>query len=406
MSDLVPLERHRARVLAAVQQLPETRLPLAEALGCVLAQPVAAVTAIPGFDNSAMDGYAVRHEDVAEPGSVLRLVADVAAGSALDPRLRRGEAARIMTGAPVPSDADAIVPLEDTDLGIAIGRAAPSRITVLVPPRAGAHIRRAGEDAVAGTEIVPAGTVLGPLQLTAAASAGHPDLSVVRRAQVAVISTGSELVPPGTIPRRGEVVESNSVLLAAAVREAGAEVTAILTVDDDDDALRAALQAACLDADAVILSGGVSVGAFDVVKAVLSTTGTVDFTRIAMQPGKPQGFGTASDGTLLFCLPGNPVSVAVSFEMFVRPALKTAMGHRDIDRARVMRTAGTGWRTPAGRTQVMPAVADDEIVWPASAGGSGSHLVGSLAAANAFAVVPAAIDRIEPGDPVAVMLLT
>jgi molybdenum cofactor synthesis domain len=405
MSDLISIEQHRARVLEAVQRLPEELVPLADAYGLVLAQPVAARMPLPGFDNSAMDGYAVRRADVAAPATTVRIVADLPAGSALDPPLRPGEAARIMTGAPVPTDADAIVPLEDTELGVAIGADAPAVVTVLVPPRAGAHIRRVSEDAAVGTELVPAGTVLGPLQLSAAASAGHPTLTVVRAARVAVISTGSELVPPGTPPARGQVTESNSVLLGAAVREAGAVLTSTSTVADDEDALRTALAAACRDADAVILTGGVSVGAFDVVKAVLSRTGTVDFARVAMQPGKPQGFGTASDGTLLFCLPGNPVSVSVSFEMFVRPALKAAMGHDAIDRPRVTRSAATGWRTPAGRTQVMPAVVDDERVWPASAGGSGSHLVASLAAARAFAVVPAGVDRVDAGDPVTVMLL-
>jgi len=405
VSEMITIAQHRERILAAVHRLPEQVISLAGAQGRVLAQAVSTRWPIPGFDNSAMDGYAVRAADIPRGGTVLRIVADLPAGSSDDPALAPGEAARIMTGAAVPSDADAIVPLEDTDLGIAIGREPPKRITIVVPPKPGAHIRRAGDDAGSGATLLTVGTELGPLQLSAAASAGYADVIVTRQARVAVISTGSELVQHGVQPGRGQVPESNSVLLAAAARAAGAHVTAVANVPDDDDTLREAVTQACSDADAVILSGGASVGAFDVVKSVLGHGGAVEFAAVAMQPGKPQGFGTASDGTLLFCLPGNPVSVAVSFEMFVRPALRAAMGHEVLDRPRLTRTAATGWRTPSGRTQVMPVDFDGERVWPAGPGGSGSHLVGSLAAARAFAIVPSEVDRVDEGDGVTVMVL-
>ncbi|SEB88650.1 molybdopterin molybdotransferase [Paramicrobacterium humi] len=402
---MIPIQQHRDRILAAATELPTERVPLADALGLVLAEQVVSRFAVPLFDNSAMDGYAVRRADAAE-GARLRVVADVPAGSALDPALGAGEAARIMTGAPVPSDADAIVPLEATDLGTAISTAPPEWIIVTAEPKPGAHIRHAAEDSPAGTVTVEAGTKLGAWQLSAIASAGHDTVAVVRRPRVAVISTGSELVAPSATPGRGQIPESNSVLLGAALRDAGALVTHTLTVPDDEDELRRVLETATADSDAVVLSGGASVGAFDVVKAVLGPLASVDFDAVAMQPGKPQGFGTAASGALLFCLPGNPVSVAVSFEMFVRPALRAMAGHADIDRPLITRTAGASWTTPPNRTQVLPVVFNDQIAQPASAGGSGSHLVSSLADAEGFAIVPADIERVAEGDAVTVMVLS
>jgi len=400
----IPLEEHRGRVLAAVRVLPVERVPLARARGLVLAGDVTSRWPVPLFDSSAMDGYAVRRAD-AVVGARLRVVADVPAGSALDPRIGPGEAVRIMTGAPVPSDADAVVPLEQTDLGTAIGAEPPEHVTVTVEPRPGAHVRRAGEDTAAGAVVVAAGTALGPWQLSAVASAGHDEVEVHRAPRVAVVSTGSELVPPSAVPGRGQIPESNSVLLAAALEASGAVVTSVATVPDDDEALRRALAGAASSADVVVLSGGASVGAFDVVKNVLGSEPTVRFDNVAMQPGKPQGFGTLADGTLVFCLPGNPVSVAVSFEMFVRPALRAMAGSAQVDRPRVTRAAAASWRCPAGRTQVLPVVLDDRTVRPATSGGSGSHLVGSLAVAEALAVVPAATPRVDEGDHVTVMVL-
>ncbi|MCF8610382.1 molybdopterin molybdotransferase MoeA [Gordonia sp. HY285] len=403
MSSVITVDEHRARILAATTRTALVRLPLAEAVGRVLAEDVVSRWPVPLFDNSAMDGYAVRGVDATE-GAVLRVVADVPAGSALDPTIGAGEAARIMTGAPTPSDADAVVPLEHTDLGTVITADAPATITVTREPTAGAHIRRVGEDAPAGAVAVTAGTVLGPWQLSAIASAGHTRVTVHRAPRVAVVSTGSELIDPAGTPTRGQIPESNSVLLAAAVRSAGAEVVTVTTVADDESALIALL--VDLEADAVILSGGASVGAFDVVKSVLDGTGTIEFGPVAMQPGKPQGFGTDDAGRLVFALPGNPVGVAVSFEMFVRPALLTMAGRSDIERPRVTRAAATGWRCPVGRTQFLPAVIDADTVRPATAGGSGSHLVTSLALAHALAVVPADVDRVDEGDLVEVMVLS
>lgn len=407
------VEEQLADVLAAVRPLPAVRLPLTAATGATLREPVRAALDIPVFDNSAMDGFAVRFADVAhaspEDPAILRVVADLPAGTSDDPPLAPGEAARIMTGSPVPSDADAIVPFEDTEGGLADSL---RNTTVRRAPRAaGAFVRRAGDDLRAGDVVLEAGVVLGPLQIAAATAAGRTHAVVSARPRVGIVSTGSELAPAGTPLRRGQIPESNGVLLAGLVAAAGAEVVAQVVVDDEGEALRTAV-AALLAApvDAVVFSGGVSAGAFEVVRTELAAAMT--FTRVAMQPGKPQGFGTLPTPTgiaLLFGLPGNPVSAAVSFEVFVRPALLTMQGRRTVERARLTLPAGTSWRTPEGRRQYLPAVIDTSAptwtVHPATAGGSGSHLAGGLGLARALAVVAADIAEVREGDPVQVHLL-
>ena len=404
------VEEQRAIVLAEAAPLETVRLPLAAAAGATLAEPVRARVAIPVFDNSAMDGFAVRYDDVraatADAPVALRVVADLPAGTGDDPPLAPGHAARIMTGAPVPATADAIVPFEDTRHGLegALGDA----IVVRAPRAPGAHIRRRGEDLVEGDTVLEAGVVLTAFGLSAAAAAGVAEVTVHRRPRVLVVSTGAELAAPGGPLRRGQIPESNSVLLAGLAREAGAEVRAPATVDDDPESLRAAL-AAAQDVDVVLTSGGVSAGAYEVVKNVLG--GAIEFTKVAMQPGKPQGFGRLADGPLLFGLPGNPVSAAVSFEVFVRPALLRLQGRAALDRPQIQLPASTAWRTPPGRRQYLPAAIDrsDPSRWtvrPASAGGSGSHLAGGLGRAEALAVVAADVEAVAPGDPIDVLLLT
>ncbi|WRH17396.1 molybdopterin molybdenumtransferase MoeA [Microbacterium sp. JZ37] len=405
------VEEHLAAILAEVRALDPVEVPLAAAGGRVLAEALRAHVDIPVFDNSAMDGFAVRFDDVAdanlERAVTLRVVADLPAGDPADPALGAGEAIRIMTGAPVPTAADAIVPFEHTRDGLA---ASLGEIAVLrAPRRRGAHIRRRGEDLRAGDEVLPAGTVLTPHALGAAAAAGIGGaVRVHRRPRVVVLSTGSELVPAGEPLARGQIPESNSTLLAGLAAAAGAEIVRVAVSSDDEQAFAELLHAAH-DADAVITSGGVSAGAYEVVKNALA--GQVAFVKVAMQPGKPQAFGRLADGPLLFGLPGNPVSAAVSFEVFVRPALRAMQGIRDTARPVLRLPAAVGWRTPAGRRQYLPAIVDtsDPARWsvrPAAPGGSGSHLAGSLAAATAYAVVPAEVDAVAAGDPVDVMLLS
>lgn len=415
-----------AVVLGTVIALQPVRLALEAARGLVLAEDVLTVTDTPPFDNSAMDGYAVIRSDLlgASPQNPITLpvVADLAAGTAENPRLTPGQVARIMTGAPIPDGADAVVPIEDTDQGA-------DRVTIVQAPAAAAHVRRAGEDAHAGDRVLRADSVLWPTRIAAAASAGTSTVLVHPAPRVAVISTGSELVTPGSPTRRGQIPDSNSFLLAAAVAEAGGTAVRIGAVPDDDDTLRAVLADLADTVDVIVLSGGVSVGAYDVVKAVLKPLGTVYFGPVKMQPGKPQGFGRWPDtdgtpGPLIFALPGNPVSAFVSFEVFVRPALRRLLGQPDLHRRTVTATVAEGWSSPPGRAQYMPVVvthhphtdgtsadgtdsdsaANRTEVRPASRGGSGSHLVAGLAQANGLAIVAEDTTHVRGGDRITVML--
>lgn len=412
MSELRSVEQQRDDVLAHVVPLATENAPLARAVGRTLAEPLRAAVAIPVFDNSGMDGFAVRFADVAHANgdtpARLRVVADLPAGTELDPPLAPGEAARIMTGAPVPTAADTVVPFEHTRGGLddSLGEIQVQQ----APSRDGAHVRLRGEDAEIGDVLLDAGGRLGPLAVAAAAAAGVTELTVTRAPRVAVVSTGSELVPPGSELRRGQIPESNSELLAQLVADADAELVLRLTVSDDGDGpVRALERARAAGADAVVYTGGVSAGAYEPVKNTLGAW--MSFTRVAMQPGKPQGFGATDDGILLFGLPGNPVSAAVSFEVFVRPALLALQRREQLDRPRAVLPASVPWRTPAGRRQYLPVVIDrgDPARWtvrPANHGGSASHFAGGLARAEGYAIVPAEVERVAAGDPVTVMLVS
>jgi molybdopterin molybdotransferase len=399
------VEEHLADALTLVAPLAPVTLDLELVAGHVLARDVVAPAALPRWDNSAMDGYAVRAGDVASASGArpvaLRVLADLPAGTDATPEVTAGTAVRIMTGAPLPPGADAVVPVEVTDGGT-------EQVLVREPAAPGAHIRRAGEDVLTGDVVLRAGTLLGPTQIAAAASVGCGELWVHRRPVVAVLSTGSELVAPGTDLRRGQIPDSNSFLLAAAVAAAGCDVVRVGAVPDDATTLRAELHAQARRADLVVTSGGVSMGAYDVVKEVLIGEAGMRFVQVAMQPGKPQGLGLL-EGTPVFALPGNPVSAWVSFEVFVRPALLRLRGLTDLHRPVVTAVVADGWRTPPARQQYMPVVLLDESpdgapqVRRAVPGGSGSHLVAGLARAEALAVVPAEVEVVEPGDRVRVM---
>jgi molybdopterin molybdotransferase len=393
------VEEHQAVVAGLLRPLPVEEVPVTAAAGRVLARDVLALVALPGFDNSAMDGYAARAAEVgtaSEQAPVrLPVAADIPAGRTDVPVLEPGTVHRIMTGAPVPVGADVIVPVEGTD-------GATDVVTITGAPAVGTHLRHAGEDIAAGAVALPAGTALGPAQLGLAAAVGHATVPVRRRPRVLVLSTGSELVEPGRPLAPGQIYESNSVLLAAAVADAGGEPRTLHFVPDDVDQFLATVRAELATADLLITSGGVSAGAYEVVKDAFGALGTVEFVKVAMQPGGPQGAGTVDDVPVV-TLPGNPVSSFVSFEVFVRPALRRALGHAAPDRLRTSARLSEALRSPAGRQQFLRGRFDGGVV--AQVGGPGSHLVAHLARANCLVVVPEDVTELPAGAEVVVVLI-
>ncbi len=402
---LKSVDDHLADVLSVVSPLAPLELQLLDAHGCVLAEDVTTPVPLPPFDNSAMDGYAVRSADLRDANPLtpvtLPVVGDVAAGSVSAASIRPGMCMRIMTGALLPVGSDAVVPVEWTDGGLA-------SVTVTRAPAVGAHLRRAGEEVAAGDTVLAAGTPIGAAQLGLLASVGRDRVRVRPRPRVVVISTGSELAEVGTPLSEAQIFDSNSYALTAAAREAGAIPYRVGIVPDDPRLLLNILEDQLIRADVVVTSGGVSVGAYDVVKEVLARIGTVSFDRVAMQPGMPQGFGTLGpDSVPIFGLPGNPVSAFVSFEVFVRPALRRMLGAEPINRPQVSATLTAPLRAPAGKRAYARArlsMRDGaRVVTPV--GGAGSHLVVGLAAANALVVVPEEVTEVPAGETVRVLVL-
>jgi molybdopterin molybdotransferase len=437
---LLSVEEARAHVFGAIAgpTAPETAR-LSEARGRVAAAPATSSIALPPWDNSAMDGYAIRAADVATAtdGAPARLevIGEVRAGQAPDTTVRHGSAVRIATGAPVPPGADAVVPVEQTTpLGPDDAAAGPrgrdatgplpGGILVHAATPVGGSIRRAGSDLAAGTTVFPAGSVLTPALIGVAAGVGLDKLTVHRRPIVGILATGDEIREPGHDLGPAGIPDANGPALVAMVEAAGGEPRVLGIAADRFDDVRARLCAGLIEgADAIIVSGGVSVGPYDVVRAAFEEFGTIDLWRVAVQPGKPFAFGTArapgddgSDGrppTLLFGLPGNPVSTFVTFELFVRPALRRLAGHRDDDLYRptdrailaddVTKSSGRRAfvrvsvdRDPSGtprrdeRGRVRASLAG-------GASGQGSHVLSALATADALAVIPEADDSLPAG---------
>jgi molybdopterin molybdotransferase len=399
------VDEHLDVVLRGVGAMDPIELPLLDAQGLLLAEDVASEFALPAFDNAAMDGYAVRAVDTrnARPDSPVSLpvVGDVAAGARSRSGMGPGLAMRIMTGAPVPAGADAVVALEDTDRGLA-------RVSIHRPVQSGEFVRRAGEELRSGSLALRAGAALGPQQIALLAAIGRDRVLVRPRPRVLVISTGSELIEVGQRPAFGQVPDANSFMLTAAAKDAGADARRVGIVGDDHSELLDLLESQLLRADVLVTSGGVSMGAFDVVKQALSELGTVDFVQVAMQPGRPQGFGHLNGKVPIFCLPGNPVSSLVSFEVFVRPAIRKLLGKRTVQRARVRATALERIDSVPGIRQYLRGILHRESTGGYSvslAGAPESHRIASLAASNALIVVDEDVTEVLAGSPVTVVPL-
>ena len=397
------VEKYIAEVLAAIRPLPSREVALADVLGAVLDGDVTAQWPLPSFDNSAMDGYAVHAADLAGASAdtpvTLPVRGEIAAGDTGDYRVEAGACLQIMTGARLPEGADAVVPVEWTDSGTAT-------VTIRHSPKLQHAVRHRGDDVAEGTVLLPQGTLIGPVQMALLAASGHGEVLARTPPRVAIISTGNELVEPGTPLIPGQIWESNSFMLAAAARQAGAIVRRH-RLRDDPAVVLSTLEGLVSDADLLITSGGVSMGGeHDVVKAALSKLGTITFRKVAMQPGMPQGFGVLGpDATPIFTLPGNPVSAYVSFILFVQPALDALKNHSPQRQPLAQAALTMSVRSPGGRRSYLRGLLDParETVVPLT--GQSSHQLGALAQANALIIVPEDVTRMEAGEGVDVMCL-
>lgn len=393
------VEEHQQVVAGLVRARAAVTMAPGDALGLVLAGDVVAELSLPGFDNSAMDGFAVLATDIAAASAenpvTLPVTDDIPAGRTDTQPLKPGTAQRIMTGAPLPPGATTVVPVESTDADFSTSAV---QVQIRAATKDGQHIRRAGEDVAAGTTVLRAGQRLTPAALGLVAALGLAEVSVLPRPRVLVMSTGTELVAPGAPLLPGQIYESNAVMLAAAVRDVGAEVIASTMVGDDVDTFRAALAAHAGQADLIITTGGVSAGAYEVVKDALG--GQVEFVKVAMQPGMPQGCGRVA-GVPIVTLPGNPVSALVSFEVFLRPPLRAAMG-LPADRPRITATLAEDLTSPAGKRQFRRGVLAFEkgqaVV--TSYGPPASHHLRWLASSNCLLDIPRGVDKVAAGSQV------
>ncbi len=401
MRAVTPLEDAQSLVLEACAPLAPVEMSLALARGLVLASDVVAAEQVPPFENTAVDGYAVRSADVTAVPIELTVVGEVAAGASTDRVLGPGEAIRIMTGAPMPAGADAVVMVEDSEL-VSADRV---RLSRAVQP--GSSVRAAGDDIQPGDPLFAAGTEIRPTVAAVLASVNARTVNVHPRVTVAVLSTGDELVDDGSPLAPGQIRESNRTMLAGLLAEAGCNVIDVGTVRDDEIELERVLREVAGKCDAIVSSGGVSMGDYDVVKAVLGRIAEMTWLQIAIKPAKPFAFGTL-DGTPVFGLPGNPVSSLVSFELIARPALRRMMGHRRLARPSLVAVSDDGIRRkPDGKVhliRVNTTFGDDGRFRVTPVGAQGRHQLAATALADAIAIVPDG-DGIPPGGDVAVLML-
>ena len=408
---LLSVDQARERILSHFQPVTTETLPLAECSQRVLAEDIVAANDLPPFDNSSMDGFAVRTSDVGDatddaPRS-LRVIADIPAGSHPTISLARGEAARIMTGAPVPADADAVVPVEDTDFKDRdAGAPAPVDVQIFRAAKPGGNIRSRGMDILSGETVLHKGRLLKPQDLGLLAMLGFANVQVFRKPRLALFSSGDELLPPEAPLEPGKIRDSNSFTLAALIEEAGAEVVRLGVAKDSYNSVEALLEKAVeLNVDLILSSAGVSVGAFDFVKQVIESYGSMDFWRVNMRPGKPVAFGNYK-GIPFIGLPGNPVSAFVGFEVFVRPALEHLSGllhrSRHIVRVRCAEQIDSDGRESYLRAQVQ---SEDGTFIARLTGHQGSGNLHSLVQANALLIIPAGVKCVPAGQEVNAWLI-
>jgi molybdopterin molybdotransferase len=390
-----PLKDAQAEVLGVLSPLPAARVAIGEAQGLVPATPVIAPHPVPPFTNSAMDGYAVRADDVAGSPVDLIVLEDVPAGRVASQRVVEGTAIKIMTGAALPEGADAVVRVEDTSQSGEV-------VTIRVGVSRGTSVRAAGGDVEAGSEVISSGIRLTPAHIGVLANVGIGQVLVHRRPRIALASTGDELVPvDGPALGPGQIRDSNRPMLAAMLVELGVRVIDLGRIPDDAAALRSAIARGVDEADAIVTSGGVSMGEYDLVKQVLGELGSIDFWQVAMQPAKPFAFGKIG-GKPLFGLPGNPVSSFVAFEQFVRPGLLTMMGARILFRPRVQGRTRVKLATDPDKTVFVRVRTsqEGEVRWSEPSGGQSSNVLSAVVAGDAFAVVPEGIGDVEAGGTV------
>ncbi len=398
---MLTLAQYLDLVLDSVTELPPMELPLAEVNGCVLAQDIYARWPLPSFDNSSMDGYAVISADLvnASEGSpvTLPVIDDIPAGFKSLETLQSGQAIRIMTGAPMPAGADSVIPIESTDGGSEI-------VQIRAAIDLGSCIRHEGEDVRAGELVLTKGTYIGPRQIALIAAVGHGAISVIPKPRVAVLATGSELVEPGTELKFGLISDSNSFLITAIASDSGAAAYRLPPAEDDEDKLIEILEDQVHRADLIITTGGVSMGAYDPVKAAFLKLGTAQFHKVAMQPGMPQGFGSVGEAAIpIITLPGNPVSAYISFETFIRPAIRKMRGLTQLQRPQHTAILKGELRSPINKVQFARArFIEGGQVEPVGTG-QGSHVLGGLAQADALIVIPVGVDSIASGDQVQVI---
>jgi molybdopterin molybdotransferase len=388
-------------VLDSVSELPPMELPIADANGCVLAQDIYARWPLPSFDNSSMDGYAVIASDLVGASEnapiTLPVIDDIPAGFKSLETVRSGQAIRIMTGAPMPAGADSVIPVESTDGGSEL-------VQIHASIEVGSCIRNEGEDVQAGDLVLTKGTFIGPRQIALIAAVGHGVISVIPKPRVAVVATGSELVEPGTDLKFGLISDSNSFLITAIANDSGAVAYRLPPAKDDEDTLVEILEDQVHRADLIITTGGVSMGAYDPVKSAFLKLGTAQFHKVAMQPGMPQGFGSVGDPAIpIITLPGNPVSAYVSFEVFIRPAIRKMRGLKQLQRPQRPAVVQGQLRSPMNKVQFARGrfMADGQVELVGA--GQGSHVLGGLAQADALIVIPVGVESIASGEQVQVI---